>query len=81
MAKQTILKSMAKSMSPERSMQFHDLAPALEFMCWVVVILIPLLRWVNGPAVTDDQFYIQCALAAMALIGAIAMRLYNWRNR
>jgi hypothetical protein len=62
-------------------MHFRDLAPALEFMCWVVVVLIPLLRWVNGPAVTDDQFYIQCTLAAMALTGTVSLRLYNWRNR
>jgi hypothetical protein len=68
-------------MSPKGSVYFRDLAPALEFMCWVVLILIPLLRWVNGPAVTDDQFYIQCALTAMALVGTVCLRLYNWRNR
>jgi hypothetical protein len=32
------------SMANEQ-INFHDVAPALEFMCWVVVILIPFLRW------------------------------------
>ncbi len=38
---------------------FHALAPAIEFCCWVVVALCPFLRWVNGAAVTRDQFWIQ----------------------
>lgn len=63
------------------SIRFHDLAPALEFMCWVMVILIPFLRLVNGPAVTDDQFLIQCILAVIMLTGALSLRFYNWRYR
>jgi hypothetical protein len=68
-------------MSPEAPVHFRDVAPALEFMCWVAVLLVPFLRWVNGPAVTNDQFFIQCAAAVMALAGAITLRIYNWKNR
>jgi hypothetical protein len=64
----------------EKSMQFRELAPAVEFSCWVVVVLAPFLRWVNGAAVTDDQFVIQVTLFTVALAGAIGLRIYNWRT-
>lgn len=56
---------------------FRDVAPAMEFVCWVVVLLAPLLRWINGPAVTDDQFVVQVTLFSMALLGGIGLRLYQ----
>lgn len=64
----------------EKPIHFRELAPAMEFSCWVVVALAPFLRWVNGAAVTDDQFIIQASLVAMSLTGAIGLRLYNWRT-
>jgi len=36
----------------KNSPEFSELAPAIEFMAWVVVALFPLLRIVNGAAVT-----------------------------
>ena len=68
-------------MMPEEPIGFAAVAPALEFICWVLVMLIPFLRWVNGAAVTDDQFSIQYTLAAIALAGALSLRLYNRRRR
>jgi hypothetical protein len=59
------------------SIRFRDIAPALEFMCWAVVVLAPLLRLVNGAAVTDDQFAIQVAVFTAALFGAIGLRIYQ----
>jgi len=56
---------------------FSDISPALEFMCWVVVLLAPFLRWINGAAVTTDQFYIQVALFSAALTGAIVLRVVH----
>jgi len=57
---------------------FRDVAPAIEFICWTVVVLAPLLRLINGAAVTDDQFIIQVALFSLALTGAIGLRIYNF---
>jgi len=56
---------------------FAELAPALEFICWTVVMLAPLLRLVNGPAVTDDQWWIQICLFSSALAGGLSLRLYQ----
>ncbi len=63
------------------NIRFRDIAPAIEFMCWVVVVLAPLLRLVIGPAVTDDQFVIQVSLFLIALLGGIGLRLYQYLSR
>ena len=65
--------------SKEEPIYFRDVAPAIEFCCWVVVLLAPFLRWFNGAAVTDDQFIIQMSLVAIALTSAAGLRIYNWR--
>jgi hypothetical protein len=57
--------------------RFRDVAPAIEFACWAVVALCPLLRLVNGPAVTNDQFVFQVTLFCVALISAITLRVYQ----
>lgn len=57
---------------------FRDAARAIEFVCWVVVALWPMLRFINGAAVTDDQFVIQVILFFLALIGGIGLRIYNF---
>jgi len=65
----------------EPKIGFRDIAPALEFMCWVVVVLAPLLRIVNGAAVTSDQFVMQVAIFVMALVGAIGLRVFQILSR
>jgi hypothetical protein len=68
---------MHENVDPSGDIHFHDLAPAIEFACWVVVVLCPLLRLINGAAVTNDQLVIQIALFSIALTAAIALRLYH----
>jgi hypothetical protein len=58
----------------------RGLAPVAEIGCWTAVALAPFLRWINGPAVSTDQFVVQIALVTMALGGAVGLRLYNWRR-
>lgn len=58
--------------------RFCDVAPAIEFMCWVVVVLAPFLRLVNGAAVTNDQYVIQVTLFSLAFAGAIGLRIYDF---
>jgi hypothetical protein len=60
---------------------FRDVAPALELGCWTVVVLAPFLRYVNGPAVSTDQFTIQIVMVAAAATSAIGLRIYSWRTQ
>lgn len=64
-----------------KDIHFRDVAPAIEFVCWIVVVLYPLLGLINGPAVTDDQFVFQVALFTLAVLGAIGLRLYAFFRR
>ena len=66
---------------PPNDIRFRDVAPAFEFVCWVVVALCPMLRFINGAAVTSDQFAIQVALFSLALTGAIGLRVYSFLRR
>lgn len=64
----------------ETAVDWRETLPAAEFCCWIVVALAPMLRWINGAAVTDDQFYIQVGLVTVALAGAVALRIWNKRR-
>jgi hypothetical protein len=72
---------MSENGNPPKDIHFRDLAPAIEFFCWVVVVLAPLLRLINGPAVTSDQFIIQLALFSLVLASTIGLRLYQLLKR
>lgn len=61
---------------PIHKVQFRKIAPAIEFVCWVVVLLVPFLRIINGAAATNDQFIIQMSLFFFALAGAVRLRIY-----
>jgi hypothetical protein len=67
--------------APSDEIHFRDIAPAIEFVCWVIVVLAPILRLINGPAVTDDQFVIQLTLFLLALVGGISLRVYALLRR
>jgi len=45
-----------------------------EFSCWTALVLWPLLYWVNGPAVSTDQFVVRTALVVVSLAGAFTLR-------
>ncbi len=66
--------------SPE-NVRFSDIVPGIKFVCWMVVFLAPLLRWINGAAVTSDQFFIQVALFSVALAGAVVLRVVHLSQR
>ena len=71
---------MNENGSPPNDIHFRDIAPAIEFVCWIVVELAPILWLINGAAVTGDQFVIQIALFSVALIAAMGLRVYQiWR--
>ncbi len=50
---------------------------AVELGCWAMLALAPFLYWVNGPAVSPDQFVVRTAVVVLALVGAVAIRVYS----
>lgn len=53
----------------------------LEFACWTMLALAPILYYVNGPSVSPDQFVVRTALIVLSATGAIVLRWVNWRRR
>jgi hypothetical protein len=60
---------------------FGVLAASIEFVCWTVTLLMPILRLVNGPAVTNDQFAVQIAITSLAFLGGCSLRLLSLMRR
>jgi hypothetical protein len=52
-----------------------------EFACWTTLALAPFLYWVNGPAVSTDQFVVRTGLVVLAACGAVGLRGYAWLCR
>ncbi len=62
--------------------EFRSMA---ELCCWTVVVLAPLLTWVNGGAVSTDQIVVRTVVFSAALCGGMGLRIagiVRWmRNR
>jgi hypothetical protein len=43
--------------------------------CWVALVLTPLLRYVNGPAVSTDQFLIRIGLLIISVVGILLLHI------
>jgi hypothetical protein len=55
-----------------------------ELCCWFVVVLAPILTWVNGPSVSTDQFVVRTFVFCAALTGGIVLSVANfvrWRRK
>ena len=53
----------------------------IEFGSWTTLALAPFLYWVNGPAVSEDQFVVRTALVVLSGIGAVGLRTYHVLHR
>jgi len=57
-----------------------ELLPWLEFGSWTMLVLAPVLYYVNGPSVSPDQAVVRTCLVVVAAAGALTLRLVNWRR-
>jgi hypothetical protein len=58
----------------EEPLTKEEILYCAEFACWTTLALAPFLYWVNGPAVSTDQFVVRTALVVLAAIGAAVLR-------
>ena len=63
---------MSDQVQPQESVDPWFLA---EFCCWTMVVLAPILTWVNGPAVSTDQFVVRVTVFVLAITGGIGIRI------
>lgn len=69
--------TMKSNSDNSEEIRLVDILFTIEFVCWTVVGLCPFLRFINGAAVTTDQWIVQVALFVSSLIGAISLRAYR----
>lgn len=60
--------------------ELEKLLPWIEFGCWTAIALFPFLYWVNGPAVSTDQYVMRNILIGVAVVGALGLRFWHWRS-
>ena len=54
---------------------------AVELGCWTMVVLAPILTWVNGPAVSTDQAVVRASVFILALVGGVTTTAVRWLRR
>jgi hypothetical protein len=52
-----------------------------ETWCWMVLVLTPIIWWLQGPSVSTDQFIVRTALVVLAAAGGIGLRTRAWIRR
>ncbi len=66
----------------EDDITLEELLGWLEFGSWTTLALAPMLYYVNGPAVSTDQFVVRTILVVTAAITAVSLRGYKlWCGR
>lgn len=71
----------ATDQEPEPELTPREIRGWAEFCCWTTLALAPFLYWVNGPAVSTDQFVVRTGLVVLAACGAVGLRLFAWLRR
>lgn len=46
-----------------------------EFGCWTALVIAPILRLINGPAVSRNQFVVQIGLISFATVIIFTLRV------
>lgn len=64
--------------SDDREPTWDEIRTWAEFYCWTTLILAPVINWLNGPAVSDDQFVVRTGLIIAAMCGGIGLRISAW---
>jgi hypothetical protein len=58
----------------DEPLELDEILRWAEFACWTTLALAPFLYWVNGPAVSHDQFVVRSGLVVIAILGAFGLR-------
>ena len=70
-----------KPAPPDIQLEPNEVLGWLEFACWTMLALTPMLYWVNGPAVSTDQMVTRWVLVAISAFGAVALCARSRRRR
>ncbi|MCA9122726.1 MAG: hypothetical protein H6822_20610 [Planctomycetaceae bacterium] len=69
--------SNADDEAPPNHVKLDELLSWVEFGCWAAIAFFPFLCWLNGPAVSSDQYVMRTILIVVVVLGAFALRFLN----
>ena len=65
----------------EEPLSTREILGWVELSGWTMVALAPFLYWVNGPAVSTDQFVVRTILVTVAVVGGIGIHVARRRMK
>jgi hypothetical protein len=67
-----------KTPSEEAGLSAAQLRGWAEIGCWIALGISPILYFINGPAVSTDQYIVRMVLVILAACGGVGLRLCVW---
>lgn len=64
----------------DEEITWEELLSHLEFGCWTAIVLIPIIYYVQGPSVSQDQLVMRSIVTATAVIGAPLLTILRRRR-
>ncbi len=58
---------------PDGEVTLRELAAWARTACWFGLLMLPVLIWVNGPAVSTDQAWVRTALCVLIVTGSVGV--------
>ncbi len=58
-------------------LSWRSVLETLELGCWSAIVLMPIMYWVSGPAVSTDQYVIRTLMVVLASTGVISSIVYR----
>jgi hypothetical protein len=73
-ATEPVTEPVAEPVTEPEPMSTGEVLGWLEFGCWMALVQIPIIWWLQGPSVSTDQFVVRTSLVVIAAAGGIALR-------
>lgn len=52
-----------------------------EFCAWSALVMTPIIWWLQGESVSQDQFVVRCSLVVISAVAGVGLRAYALVSR
>jgi hypothetical protein len=72
-----VTESSPACQSVNEELDLNEVLPWIEFCAWTSLIITPVIWWLQGPSVSDDQAVVRTGLVVLSAIVAVGIRLWT----